>query len=124
MGPLRDGAWLRSYIAAFCLFLFSPSLSLFVVDSPAIFNTLALFFSLSIGERNVTLAVPFGTVRVGLDEAESFVNDTWLTSPGPMVPDFDRGWSMRPREVADWVHAVRFRYGVKEAEKKIGGCTG
>jgi hypothetical protein len=54
----------------------------------------------------VTLAVPFGTVNVGRDEAEQSINDTWLSSPGPETPSFERGWQMRPREVADWVHTV------------------
>jgi len=62
------------------------------------------------GQRNVTLSVPFGSVRVGIDENNYDAHPqgkhgAWEYVPGTSVPRFERGWAQRPREVADWVHA-------------------
>ncbi len=64
-----------------------------------------LAFPLATAARNVSYAVPFGVVRVGVDEAENGADDVWLTNPGPEVPPFERGWRMHPREISDWMAA-------------------
>ena len=53
----------------------------------------------------MSYAVPFGVVRVGVDESNEGFDDVWLQQPGPQTPAFLRGWQQRPREVSDWVHA-------------------
>lgn len=64
------------------------------------------------GQRNVSVSVPYGVVRVGIDEAENGTDDTWLTNPGPEVQRFERGWRMSPRELSDWIHAEGDGFGV------------
>lgn len=59
-------------------------------------------------QSNVTYAVPFGVVRVGIDESNAGFDDVWLQQPGAPTPTFQRGWEQRPREVSDWVHAEGF----------------
>jgi len=61
-------------------------------------------------QRNVTLSVPFGRVRVGIDENNEDAqphakHHAWEYRPGPSTPKFERGWAQRPRAVSDWVHA-------------------
>jgi len=73
-------------------------------------NRLAFPVRTQPGQRNVTLSVPFGSVRVGIDENNddhqpAAKHGAWEYVPGTSVPKFERGWAQRPREVADWVHA-------------------
>lgn len=44
-------------------------------------------------------------VRVGEDENEGTVHDTWNNHPGVNYNTFERGWRLRPREVQDWIGA-------------------
>ena len=69
-------------------------------------------FPVRSSSSNVTYAVPFGVVRVGLDEAENGADDVWLQRPGPEVPQFERAWAIHPREVSDWIHAEGDGVGV------------
>lgn len=52
--------------------------------------------------------MPFGVVRVGVDESNTGFDDVWLQEPGAQTSSFTRGWEQRPREVGDWVHAEGF----------------
>jgi hypothetical protein len=62
-------------------------------------------FPLNTKARRLSYSVPFGVVRVGQDENEHAVDDTWNNHPGAHYDAFERGWRLRPREVQDWVSA-------------------
>ena len=56
-------------------------------------------------QSNVSYAVPFGVVRVGVDESNEGFDDVWLQQPGAASTKLQRGWQQRPREISDWIHA-------------------
>ena len=53
----------------------------------------------------MSYAVPFGVVRVGVDESNEGFDDMWLQQPGAASTQLQRGWQQRPREISDWIHA-------------------
>lgn len=64
-----------------------------------------IVFPLNTKSRRLSYSVPFGVVRVGTDENEHSVHDTWNNNPGVNYDSFERGWRLRPREIQDWIAA-------------------
>jgi alpha-mannosidase len=80
-----------------------------------------IVFPLKSSLRNVSYAVPFGVVQVGVDEAEETVRDVWITNPGPENQKFERGWKMRPREIQEWIRSeVSENVGVTISSGNVG----